>query len=368
MIDIDTTKTAARRKYFLRRVNILRFVVPFILFAVVLSYEVWEHIWLDGTFSFDFHLTSEVLFFGIIGPAGVFIVLSYVVRLLREQMASAEELEILNKNLEHMVAERTEELAARNLELAKANDELQKVDMLKSDFVSLVSHELRAPLTTLNGGLELVLHNSEEMSPESRRQLEVMGNESARLTGLVKTILDVSQLEAGRLTFNPGPVAVLPLLERVADVVCSNRDREITWSTSSDLPPLWADEIYVEQIMRNLLTNVRKHTPPNSAIEIGATTEDEFLAISVTDHGPGIPRDQQVQVFERFYRRPESDLATGEGWGLGLYLARALAQAQGGYLDIASPVFDSIAGPGTRFTLTLPVTAEVPDDGKIIAD
>ena len=368
MIAFDTTETAARRKHFMRRVNILRFVVPFILFAVVLSYEVWEHIWLDGTFSFDFHLTSEVLFFGIIGPAGVFIVLSYVVRLLREQMASAEELEILNKNLEHMVAERTEELAARNLELAKANAELQEVDMLKSDFVSLVSHELRAPLTTLNGGLELVLHNSEEMSPESRRQLEVMSNESARLTGLVKTILDVSQLEAGRLTFNPGPVAVLPLIERVADIVCSNGVREITWSTASDLPPLWADEIYVEQIMRNLLTNVRKHTPPNTAIEIGAATDNECLAISVTDHGPGIPPDQQLQVFERFYRRPESDLVTGEGWGLGLYLARALARAQGGYLDIASPVFDSTDGPGTRFTLTLPVTAEVPDDGEIVTD
>ena len=69
MIAIDTTETAARRKHFLRQVNILRFVVPFILFAVVLSYEVWEHIWLDGYFSFDPHLTSEVLFFGIIGPA-----------------------------------------------------------------------------------------------------------------------------------------------------------------------------------------------------------------------------------------------------------------------------------------------------------
>jgi len=368
MIAIDTTETAARRKHFLRQVNILRFVVPFILFAVVLSYEVWEHIWLDGSFSFDFHLTSEVLFFGVIGPAAVFFVLSYVVRLLSEQMASAAELEILNKNLEQMVAERTEELAARNIELAKVNQELQKVDQMKSDFVSLVSHELRAPLTTLNGGLELVLNNSEGMSPESRRQLEVMSNESTRLTSLVKTILDVSQLEAGRMTFNAGPVAVLPLIERVADSVCSNSDREIIWSTAADLPPLWADEIYVEEIVRNLLTNVRKHTPPKTAIEIGALTDDECLVISVTDHGPGIPPDQQLQVFERFYRRPERDIATGEGWGLGLYLARALAQAQGGNLDIISPVFDSINEPGSRFTLTLPVTAEVPEDGKIAAD
>jgi signal transduction histidine kinase len=368
MTVIDTTETAARRKHLIRQVNILRFVVPFILFIVVLSYEVWEHIWLDGSFSFDFHLTSEVLFFGIIGPAGVFLVLSYVVRLLREQMASAEELEILNINLEKMVAERTEELAARNLELAIANQELQKVDQMKSDFVSLVSHELRAPLTTLNGGLELILQNSEEMTPESRRQLEVMSNESARLTSLVKTILDVSQLEAGRLTFNPGPIAVLPLVERVANGVCINGTREITWSTASDLPPLWADEIYVEEIVRNLFTNVRKHTPPKTAIEIGAIYDDECLKISVTDHGPGIAQDQQLQVFERFYRRPERDIITGEGWGLGLYLARALAQAQGGNLEIVSPVFDSIDEPGTRFTLVLPVTAEVPEDGKTITD
>jgi len=365
----------ADKSELLRRVNLIRYIVPFVLFVVVASYELWEHILLKGVLEYDFHLTSEIFFFGIIGPSAVFIVLSYVARLLRQQMAAALELEVLNQSLEKMVDERTEELAEkteilaeRNTELATANVELKKLDELKSDFVSLVSHELRAPLTTINGGLELALQDVPNMSPQSRRILKVMVRESARLTRFVKTILDVSQVEAGKLSLNPGPVAVLPLLRRAVDVVFPNGDRPIVWQATADLPPLWADEIYVEEIMLNLLRNAEKHTPTNTPIEIKAVLHDDNVQISISDYGPGVPQELQSQVFERFYRLSERDRVSSRGWGLGLFLARALAEAQNGCLTVISPIRDSKDSPGANFTLTLPITAEVPDDAEIAAN
>lgn len=154
-----------------RRVNTIRFTIPFILFLIVTTYEVWEHWLLEGKIGYDLHLTSEVLFFGILGPAAVFIVLSYVTSLLKNQIDISSKLEELNRNQESIIAERTNALELRNVELAQANIELQELDQLKSDFVSLVSHELRGPLTTLNGGLEVALQYAEKLPQESRHIL-----------------------------------------------------------------------------------------------------------------------------------------------------------------------------------------------------
>ncbi|MFQ5436644.1 MAG: sensor histidine kinase, partial [Anaerolineae bacterium] len=312
---------------------------------------------------------TDVLFFGVIGPTAVLLVLSYIMRLLRWEVSAADKLKALNQNLGKMVNDRTEALASRNEELAAANAALQKLDQMKSDFVSLVSHELRAPLTTLNGGLEMALHEAGDMSPQTRRIIEVMARESDRLTHLVKTILDVSQLDAGHLALNLGPVAVVPLLKRTAEVLFPNGDQPIFWRTAPGLPPLWADEVYIEEILRNLLRNAQKYSPPSSPIELETVLiGDDCLSISITDQGPGIPKDQQGLIFDRFYRRAKRDNPATPGWGLGLYFARALAQEHGGSLGVISPVNHSETNPGSRFTLILPVTAEVPDDVETAAD
>ncbi len=368
MIDSKQHASAQERALFLRRVNQVRFALPLLLYIVVVAYEVQEHWIKKQTIGFDINLTAEVLFFGIMGPTAVFLVLSYILRLLQREVATANELEALNRNLEVVVAERTETLALRNAELAAANTELQQVDQMKSDFVSLVSHELRAPLTTLNGGLELALQEVSEMSPQSRRILEVMTRESARLTQLVQTILDVSQLDAGKLSLNLGPVAVMPLLQRSVDVLFPRKERPIIWQTTRHLPPLWADETYVEEIVRNLLHNAQRYSPPGTPIVIETESAGDWVNISIIDRGPGIPLAQQKHIFDRFYRRAERDRVTDPGWGLGLYFARALAEEQGGALTVTSPVYEAADAPGARFTLKLPVTAEVPDDGEVVAN
>lgn len=352
----------AKKKDQLYQVNIIRFVLPFVLFMIVAIYEVWEHWILDGVVRFNFHLTSEVAFFGVFGPTAVFIVLSYIVRLLENQIAVSTKLAILNRDLEKIVAERTDALESRNIELAKANEELQKLDQLKSDFVSLVSHELRGPLTTLNGGLEVALHNADQMLPESRRTLEVMAHESQRLTQFVQRILDVSRLEAGKLELNPGPVAVFPMLRRAVELVCECDNREVKLSVAEELPPVWADELALEKVVGNLLSNAAKYSPADKPIELSAALNDGEVVVTIIDYGSGIPVEMQGKIFDRFIRLERGDRISTQGWGLGLYFVKALTEAQGGQITVKSPVNEFHKHPGTAFTLAIPITAEVPKD------
>ncbi len=345
----------------LKRVNLIRFVLPFILFFIVASYEVWEHWISKGRIGYDLHLTYEILFFGVFGPSVVFLVLSYIIRLLKNEIAVSTQLETLNRNLEAKVAQRTDVLKLRNSELAIAIDELKQLDRLKSDFVSLVSHELRGPLTTLNGGLEVALQNKDDLPLESRRTLEVIAHESQRLTRFVQTILDVSRLEAGKFKLTPGPVAVLPMLRRTVEVSCECDQQEVILNVPEDLPPVWADEVYLEKIIANLLNNAVKYSPPAKPIELTVKAVDNQLEITVADHGEGIPLSMQQKVFERFNRLESGDRIGTKGWGLGLYFAKTLAEAQDGSIAIVSPIHHSQDSPGTAFTVTMPITAEVPE-------
>jgi signal transduction histidine kinase len=346
----------------LRRVNLIRFWVPVTLFLIVLFYESWEHFLLTGAVTLDIHYTSEILFFGLIGPSAVFLVLSYVAGLLTQQVQVSEKLEAFNQSLESEVAERTRTLAERNVELAHANEELQNLDQLKSDFVALVSHELRGPLTTLNGGLELALASAESLPPEPLRIVQVMARESQRLTDFVQTILDVSKLEAGRLKLNPGVVAVRPLLAHSVDLLWPHGEREIRWHIPEDLPLVWADENYLEQSLCNLLTNADKYSAHDAPVEIAVGTTGNFMEISIIDHGPGIPEAMKDRIFERFVRLERRKRNAPEGWGLGLYFARAMTEAQGGRLTVRSPAHADGRNPGAAFTLSIPLAAEMHDD------
>ncbi len=334
--------------------------LPLSLCAVVAGYESWEHIVLKDEPLTSLHLSAEILFFGILGPAAVFGVLAYIRRLLGAQWTARLELERLNGELGSRVAERTAALEQRNAELARANAELRQLDQMKSDFVALVSHELRAPLTGLNGGLELALQQADGLPPTVRRTLEVVARESERLTCFVQTILDLSRLEAGKLTLTLGPVAALPLLERAAEAILPHGRRPVRWEVPPDLPPLWADETYLEQVIGNLVRNADKYSPPGAPIHLAAFSADGRIHLRVSDHGPGIPDGMQGRIFERFHRGQRGENAA-PGWGLGLYFAHKLTEAQRGQLRLRSPVYADADAPGAEFTVSLPI-ADSPEE------
>lgn len=342
----------------LRRVRWIRLLLPLLLFLLVVAFEVEEH-WV-ATGEFELKMAGEIVFFGMFGPSMVFLTLSYIEWLLKEVVRANEDALAMNRKLEQMVAERTAALAARNAELAQANANLQQLDEMKSDFVSLVSHELRAPLTTMNGALEIALQHAEQIPSRLRHTLEVLSRESQRLTTLVQTILDLSRIEAGRLPVNFGPVAVRPLLQEAAEVMLAQSSRRVVWEVCSALPPVWADEVLLEQALRNLIRNADMYSPPGEPICLKACLDDDGrMRIAVRDHGPGIPPEMRQSVFDRFARGKHGEQGP-RGWGLGLYLGRKLIELQRGAMDVISPACPTPDRPGSEFYILLPL-ASSPD-------
>ncbi len=349
-----------------RGLQLLQWLLPLVLFLIASMYEIGEHgmgIWGGRREPFSFNMNAEIFIFGIVGPIATTLAVGYVRYLLKKEMNIRLQLEKINQQLEDIVARRTQALETRNQELAQANAELQQLDQLKSDFVALVSHELRAPLTVINGGVELVLQNANVLPKHTHHILETILQETTHLTNVVQTILDISRLDAGKISITCGPVAVYPLLENVTQSLFGTTNhRQLIWEIEPDLTPLWGDEIYTGEVLRNLLNNAHKYAPPDSPIIIRAWQEDEQIHIAVVDHGPGIPQQEQKRIFEQFHRgHKDGEENAPSGWGLGLYFAHKLIEAQGGQIRVESPVWEDAEAPGTCFTISLPV-ASAPED------
>jgi signal transduction histidine kinase len=345
----------------------LRWSLPIALCVIGLYAEWSEHIASDQE-PITLYFVGEVLIFSIAGPVAVWFTLSWVARLVAAYQATAAALAEVNRGLETMVADRTrhlqaatEQLEVANRDLERANRELRQLDRMKSEFVSLVSHQLRAPLTNINGALELVAQDAMALPPSSQRTLQILGEESRRLSRLIQTILDVSRLEAGRLQLHLGPVAMEPLLARTASSTLDPEPRR-AWllHEAAGLPPAWADELLLEEVVRNLIENAMRYWPSAEPIELGARAFGDVLEVSVTDHGPGVPAEEQEHIFESFHRVGEVETAA-PGYGLGLYFAERLIRAQHGTIGVESPL-GTAGTPGSRFWFQVPVARGGPDE------
>lgn len=339
-----------------QRLRWIQWGLPILLFLIVLFYETFEHIVPNGLQAVNRNFFGEVGFFGILGPLVVAIVLDWIITQVRERYQAEAAIRRLNAELEDKVRERTRRLEEANRELARKNEELQTLDRMKDEFVTLVSHEFLAPLTSLNGGLEMLMEVIDELPPRHRETVEIMRRESARLTELVRKILNVFTLDAGRLRIRPGPVALPPLLRRL---VHDHRQRasrcELQLETDPALPFVMADEDYLVEVVHNLLDNAIKYSPNGGVIRISAWLVDpDTVAVSVSDQGIGIPKALQERIFEKFYRVDARENKEVYGHGLGLYFARKLIEAHGGHITVQSE-----RGKGSTFTFTLPVAREM---------
>jgi len=222
-------------------------------------------------------------------------------------------------------------------------------------FMDVISHELRTPITTILGLTEILARPDRVDDPVARAaMLDDVRAESERLHHLVEDLLVLSRVERGRLTVESEPLEARRLLERIVEHEAADLPGlKVRLRMEDPLPIVAGEATYVTQIMRNLLGNAAKYTPPGTNVVVDARKEDDTVAIRVTDDGPGIPADSRQRIFELFYRDPAS-ARTVAGSGIGLFVCTSLAEAMGGHMWVASP-----PGGGTEFGFKL---RTVPDD------
>jgi signal transduction histidine kinase len=233
----------------------------------------------------------------------------------------------------------------------QAAEELRRLSALRADFVSLVSHELRAPMASVIGCASTLRARWRELSADQRESfLALIEQETGRLSTLVGDVLDTSRIEAGTFTYAFGDVDVGDLVRETASMVSLGTDEvTVTANVVEPLPAVRGDRDRLRQLLLNLMSNAAKYTVSGDEIEVRAAAEDGAVSITVEDHGPGIPPDQQRLAFEKF-GRVNSGGRSKPGAGLGLFIARSIAEAHGGTLDVRSD-----SGSGATFTIRLPI-------------
>lgn len=239
-------------------------------------------------------------------------------------------------------------------ELKDANENLQNLDRLKSDFLATMSHELRTPLTSIIGYSDMLLSGlSGDVSDKQRDFLRTILNSGEALLDLINDILDLTKIEAGKLELNLESVHLGSALVSVLSVVkprARDKNLQITTYLPNELPTLWVDSAKLNQILLNLLTNAIKFTPETGRIGIEARpTDDGFVQIEVNDTGIGIPPEHLDSVFERFTQIDTSSTRSRGGTGLGLAITRDLIELHQGSITVQSQ-----PGGGSQFTFTLP--------------
>jgi PAS domain S-box-containing protein len=243
------------------------------------------------------------------------------------------------------------DLSARAIVVMEDVTQLRQAEQLKDDFLALISHEFRTPLTAIHGGARLLESGADVLDAQTRQ--EVLGDvvaESARLDRMLGNILTLANVMAGRLPVVTEPVLLTPLAQTVVhEVQPRSPSHAFAVAVPPDLPAVEADPDLLEQVLRNLFENAVKYSPAGGEIRVTATWDTEGIALHVADQGIGIAPEHVGSVFERF-RRVGGD-PTVRGMGLGLYLSRHLVEAQGGRIAASSPGL----GLGTVFTVTLPV-------------
>jgi signal transduction histidine kinase len=229
-------------------------------------------------------------------------------------------------------------------------EELQRLSALRADFVSLVSHELRSPMATVIGAARTLEMRWRELQPGQREAfLALISTETSRLATLIGDVLDTSRLDAGTFTYAFAEVDLEVLVrESVANASLAQDEVPVVAEVAA-VSPIRADPDRLRQVLSNLIDNAVKYSPAGETVVVQLASHNSSVRIAVSDRGSGIAAADQQVIFEKFGRVNRSGSESKPGTGLGLFIARSIAEAHGGALEVAS-----VPGAGSTFTLRLP--------------
>ncbi|HET9196843.1 MAG TPA: HAMP domain-containing sensor histidine kinase [Solirubrobacterales bacterium] len=227
-----------------------------------------------------------------------------------------------------------------------------ELDRLKDEFVLTASHELRSPLTSVQGFAELLMLERDSLTPRQAETVEVILDNCRHLVRLLNDLLDLARSDAGRLSIRPQPTEVAPLVEDVVRTMRAQTEaggQTLSAAIDPGLPPIEVEPDRIRQILVNLITNAHEYSPEGASIGVSARALGAEVEIAVSDNGPGIPKEQLERIFERFTRGDAGLTQRVGGTGLGLAISKSLAEAHGGSIGAESTV-----GQGSTFRLRLP--------------
>jgi signal transduction histidine kinase len=230
-----------------------------------------------------------------------------------------------------------------------------ETERLKDEFISVVSHEMRTPLTAIRAGLGLLAGGVLDRYPERGRQtLDMAVRNADRLVRLINDVLDLERMASGKLQMDAQPYSVAEMMTQAADSVRTMTEGpDLLLVVSPCAGKVTADPDRISQVLVNLLGNAIKFSPAEGTVWLGAEARGDEVVFSVRDQGRGIPQDKLEAVFERFQQVDASDARRNNGTGLGLAICRAIVEQHGGRIWV-----ESTLGRGSTFLFTLPRPAE----------
>jgi signal transduction histidine kinase len=245
-------------------------------------------------------------------------------------------------------------------ELEDLNQQVQEANRLKTEFVTVVTHELRSPLTSIAGYLDLLLEAEGREGAEAREAyLQIVKRNADRLLKLINDLLDIARLEAGKLEMKRLPLDLKGLIQEVSGALrpqIEGKGQHLRLDLAAPLPVVTGDPERLTQILLNLISNAHKYTPPGGSITVATRAERAGVCIAVQDTGIGLSAEEQQQLFTKFFRAQHPLVREAGGTGLGLAIARALVERHGGTITVVSA-----PGQGSTFNVTLPTAPDLTD-------
>jgi signal transduction histidine kinase len=260
---------------------------------------------------------------------------------------SVQEVKELNATLQQRIDEATKELRA-------SNAQLQKLDEAKDEFVSMASHQLRTPLTSVKGYISMVLEGDVgKIAPMQRQVLSEAFTSSERMVHLINDFLNVSRLQTGKFMLDRRPIDLAKIVGQEVDslkTTADSRNLKLRYRTPSHFPVLYLDEGKIRQVVMNFIDNAMYYSREHTTITIRLLVEAGDVVLEVIDTGIGVPVSEQAHLFGKFFRATNARKQRPDGTGVGLFLAKKVITDHGGTV-----IFSSVEGEGSTFGFRLPI-------------